>query len=148
MNCVLCTFWGPSLKFISYVNCGKRFKYIAIANHSSWVDLWAGKIGYLQKTVPFRLSDWHFQSKLTVLQQFWVMGDSPTGQVPAQPGANPPKPLFGGCWSCRLLTGTGLMLSAGYVFSGARNTMKRGGPTTIGTVFQIVFAAGNTFFLS
>lgn len=73
------------------------------------------------------------------------MSDLPTEQVPARSGVSPPKQptgnLFGGCWSCRLLSGTGLLLSAGYVFMGARKTMKLGGPTSIGTVAQIVFSA-------
>ncbi|KAJ0055366.1 hypothetical protein NL108_016665 [Boleophthalmus pectinirostris] len=52
-----------------------------------------------------------------------------------------PTQLFGGCWSCRLLSGGALLLSGGYVFSEARKVMRRGGPTSMGTVAQITFAA-------
>ncbi|KAL4660003.1 distal membrane-arm assembly complex protein 1 [Arapaima gigas] len=49
---------------------------------------------------------------------------------------------FGDCWGCRLLSGGGLLLSGGYVFHAARRVMRQGGPTSMGTVAQIVFAAG------
>lgn len=74
------------------------------------------------------------------------MSSLPTEQVPAGPGSNPPlqsSKLFGGCWSCRVLCGSGLLASAGYVYMAARKTMRYGGPTSIGTVAQIAFAAGN-----
>ncbi|XP_066575074.1 distal membrane-arm assembly complex protein 1 [Amia ocellicauda] len=64
----------------------------------------------------------------------------------ANPGAPPPAqaspaPLFGSCWSCRLLCGSGLLLAGGYVFMAARGVMKKGGATSMGTVAQIAFAA-------
>ncbi|KAJ0003098.1 hypothetical protein NQD34_018138 [Periophthalmus magnuspinnatus] len=58
------------------------------------------------------------------------------------PGPAPrPAPLFGGCWSCRLLSGSALLLSGAYVFNEARKVMRKGGPTSMGTVAQITFAA-------
>ncbi|OCT84123.1 distal membrane-arm assembly complex protein 1 [Xenopus laevis] len=56
--------------------------------------------------------------------------------------AAPPtkSPVFGQCWSCRILGGTGLIGSGAYVYSIARSTMKRGGPVGMGTVAQISFA--------
>ncbi|XP_036450214.1 distal membrane-arm assembly complex protein 1 [Colossoma macropomum] len=64
----------------------------------------------------------------------------------APPSAAPPSSsspaLFGSCWSCRLLSGSALILSAGYVYQAARRTMRHGGPTSMGTVAQIVFASG------
>ncbi|KAI3358036.1 hypothetical protein L3Q82_003054 [Scortum barcoo] len=48
---------------------------------------------------------------------------------------------FRSCWSCRVLSGGGLLLSAAYVFSAARKVMRGGGPTSMGTVAQLTFAA-------
>ncbi|KAL7848534.1 hypothetical protein AOLI_G00232520 [Acnodon oligacanthus] len=59
---------------------------------------------------------------------------------PAPPSSSPA--MFGSCWSCRLLSGSALILSAGYVYQAARRTMRHGGPTSMGTVAQIVFASG------
>lgn len=50
--------------------------------------------------------------------------------------------LFGNCWSCRLVSGGGLLAAGVYVYMQARKTMRLGGPTSMGTVAQIVFAAG------
>nr|ACO14301.1 C9orf123 homolog [Esox lucius] len=63
------------------------------------------------------------------------MSTPPPGSV-----SPPAGQLFGGCWSCRILSGGGLLLGAGYVFQAARKVMRQGGTTTIGTVAQIVFA--------
>ncbi|KAJ8266409.1 hypothetical protein GJAV_G00130110 [Gymnothorax javanicus] len=49
--------------------------------------------------------------------------------------------MFGDCWGCRILSGGGLLAAAGYVFQAARGTMRLGGPTSMGTVAQIAFAA-------
>ncbi|KAL6099926.1 dmac1 [Pungitius sinensis] len=49
--------------------------------------------------------------------------------------------MFKTCWSCRMLSGGGLILSGGYVYSIARRVMRQGGPTSMGTVAQITFAA-------
>uniref|UniRef100_A0A8C6WX81 Distal membrane-arm assembly complex protein 1-like domain-containing protein n=1 Tax=Neogobius melanostomus TaxID=47308 RepID=A0A8C6WX81_9GOBI len=53
-----------------------------------------------------------------------------------------PKPLFGGCWSCRILSGGALLASGAFVFNEARKVMRRGAPTSMGTVAQITFALG------
>ncbi|XP_072227089.1 distal membrane-arm assembly complex protein 1-like [Leuresthes tenuis] len=45
------------------------------------------------------------------------------------------------CWSCRVISGGGLVLCGAYVFSAARRVMRQGGPTSMGTVAQITFAA-------
>ncbi|KAF4108120.1 distal membrane-arm assembly complex protein 1 [Onychostoma macrolepis] len=52
------------------------------------------------------------------------------------------KPLFGDCWSCRVLSGGGLLASGGYVGMHGRRFMRQGGPASLGTVVQIMFAAG------
>uniref|UniRef100_A0A8C9T2E1 Distal membrane-arm assembly complex protein 1-like domain-containing protein n=1 Tax=Scleropages formosus TaxID=113540 RepID=A0A8C9T2E1_SCLFO len=61
----------------------------------------------------------------------------PPALRPVLPGSRP----FGSCWGCRVLSGGGLILSGGYVFHAARRVMRQGGPTSMGTVAQIVFAA-------
>ncbi|KAM4550464.1 distal membrane-arm assembly complex protein 1-like [Fundulus diaphanus] len=45
------------------------------------------------------------------------------------------------CWGCRMVSGGGLVLSGAYVFNAARRVMRQGGPTSMGTVAQITFAA-------
>ncbi|XP_058717579.1 distal membrane-arm assembly complex protein 1 [Poecile atricapillus] len=74
---------------------------------------------------------------------------SPRGAEPAPdavpvpgPGSASPRPLFGGCWSCRLLSGAGLLMAAIWVFQGPRSTMKKGIPPSMGALAQITFAAG------
>nr|XP_033493851.1 distal membrane-arm assembly complex protein 1 [Epinephelus lanceolatus] len=63
--------------------------------------------------------------------------------VPGGTGTPVSKPdqMFRSCWSCRLISGGGLVLSGAYVFSAARRVMRQGGTTSIGTVAQLVFAA-------
>ncbi|XP_077404174.1 distal membrane-arm assembly complex protein 1-like [Vanacampus margaritifer] len=46
------------------------------------------------------------------------------------------------CWSCRVICGSGLILSGAYVFNAARKVMRLGEPTTLGKVLQLTFAAG------
>ncbi|NWR02979.1 DMAC1 protein, partial [Paradoxornis webbianus] len=58
------------------------------------------------------------------------------------PGPAAPRPLFGGCWSCRLLSGAGLMMAAVWVYQGPRNSMKKGIPPSMGAIAQICFAVG------
>nr|XP_057902615.1 distal membrane-arm assembly complex protein 1 [Doryrhamphus excisus] len=64
---------------------------------------------------------------------------TPTG------GENPPMSqsmqTFKNCWGCRLISGGGLILSGAYVYHAARKVMRLGGPTSMGTVAQITFAA-------
>lgn len=45
------------------------------------------------------------------------------------------------CWSCRIVSGGGLIAAGAYVFQAARKVMRLGGPTSVGTVAQITFAA-------
>uniref|UniRef100_A0A3B4XKB0 Distal membrane-arm assembly complex protein 1-like domain-containing protein n=1 Tax=Seriola lalandi dorsalis TaxID=1841481 RepID=A0A3B4XKB0_SERLL len=65
--------------------------------------------------------------------------EAPTGG--AGDPVSKPSQMFKGCWSCRLISGGGLILSGAYVFMAARKVMGRGGPTSMGTVAQITFAA-------
>uniref|UniRef100_A0A3B4EZD7 Distal membrane-arm assembly complex protein 1-like domain-containing protein n=1 Tax=Pundamilia nyererei TaxID=303518 RepID=A0A3B4EZD7_9CICH len=71
-------------------------------------------------------------------------GTMSTGLEPPTGGADAPlsKPsqMFKSCWSCRLISGGGLILSGAYVFHAARKVMRQGGPTSMGTVAQITFA--------
>ncbi|NXX23985.1 DMAC1 protein, partial [Podargus strigoides] len=60
-------------------------------------------------------------------------------KAPAAPPA-PPKPLFGGCWSCRLFTGTALLMAALWIYEGPRRRMKQGFPPSMGAIAQITFA--------
>lgn len=64
---------------------------------------------------------------------------APTGGADA--AVSKPSQMFKNCWSCRLLSGGGLILSGAYVFNAARKVMRQGGPTSMGTVAQITFAA-------
>lgn len=68
---------------------------------------------------------------------------SPTAEVPGEQAAPAARAgqMFKSCWSCRVLSGGGLILAGAYVFSAARKVMRRGGPTSMGTVAQITFAA-------
>lgn len=59
-------------------------------------------------------------------------------------GPNPvskPARMLESCWSCRLLSGGGLILSGAYVFNAARNVMRKGGHTSMGVVAQVTFGA-------
>ncbi|XP_058927272.1 distal membrane-arm assembly complex protein 1 [Kogia breviceps] len=48
-------------------------------------------------------------------------------------------PLFNNCWSCRVLSGSGLIGAGGYVYWVARKPMKLGYPPGPGTIAQMVF---------
>ncbi|CAN9503884.1 unnamed protein product [Ophioblennius macclurei] len=52
-----------------------------------------------------------------------------------------PQQLLKTCWSCRVVTGGGLVLTGAYVYSAARKVMRMGGHTSMGVVAQITFAA-------
>ncbi|NWH69064.1 DMAC1 protein, partial [Geococcyx californianus] len=54
--------------------------------------------------------------------------------------AEPPRPLFGGCWSCRLLCGTGLLAAALWIYQGPRRSLKRGIPPSMASIAQITLA--------
>ncbi|NXO46565.1 DMAC1 protein, partial [Locustella ochotensis] len=58
------------------------------------------------------------------------------------PGSASPRPLFGGCWSCRLLSGAGLLAAAVWVLQGPRSAMKKGLTPSMGAIAQMCFAAG------
>uniref|UniRef100_A0AAY5EXH9 Distal membrane-arm assembly complex protein 1-like domain-containing protein n=1 Tax=Electrophorus electricus TaxID=8005 RepID=A0AAY5EXH9_ELEEL len=62
--------------------------------------------------------------------------------IPSSTSGVAGMPLFGDCWSCRVLSGSGLIASAGYVWLAARKRMRQGGVTSMGTVAQLTFAAG------
>ncbi|XP_057683446.1 distal membrane-arm assembly complex protein 1 [Corythoichthys intestinalis] len=65
--------------------------------------------------------------------------EAPTGEnVPMSKSMQ----TFKSCWSCRLICGSGLILSGWYVFNAARRVMRLGGPVSMGQVAQITFAAG------
>lgn len=75
------------------------------------------------------------------------MSSAPEAAAPA--GSDVPGPTpgqrFQNCWSCRVVSGGGLILSGAYVFHAARRVMRQGGVTSMGTVAQITFAAGTTW---
>ncbi|KAI7793213.1 distal membrane-arm assembly complex protein 1 [Triplophysa rosa] len=66
----------------------------------------------------------------------------PSSTEQLSPVKSEAQQLFGNCWSCRLVSGGGLLAAAAYVYMQARKTMRLGGPTSLGTVAQIAFAAG------
>lgn len=66
---------------------------------------------------------------------------STTPEVPTGGRLSKAGQTFKSCWSCRVISGGGLILAGAYVFSAARKVMRQGGPTSMGTVAQITFAA-------
>ncbi|NXX27694.1 DMAC1 protein, partial [Nicator chloris] len=58
------------------------------------------------------------------------------------PGSASPRALLGGCWSCRLLSGAGLLMAAIWVSQGPRSIMKKGISPSMGAIAQMTFAAG------
>ncbi|XP_067400523.1 distal membrane-arm assembly complex protein 1 [Emydura macquarii macquarii] len=64
-------------------------------------------------------------------------------KAPERPekAAPPQKPLFGGCWSCRALSGAGLIGAGCWVYLGSRRAEARGIAPALWNVFQVVFAA-------
>ncbi|NWR95874.1 DMAC1 protein, partial [Furnarius figulus] len=64
-----------------------------------------------------------------------------SGPVPGSgPAQVPPKPLFGGCLSCRIVCGTGLLMVAAWLYQGPRSSMKRGIPPSMAAIAQLTFA--------
>ncbi|XP_072514471.1 uncharacterized protein [Salminus brasiliensis] len=62
---------------------------------------------------------------------------------PAPPAAVSASPAQSeSCWSCRLLSGSALLFSAGFVLQAARRTGRQGGSGSVGAAAQILFAAG------
>ncbi|KAM8804316.1 distal membrane-arm assembly complex protein 1 [Rhynchonycteris naso] len=71
-----------------------------------------------------------------------VEAASSTNPVPLEASGTPTspeqRPLFNNCWSCRVLSGSGLIGAGGYVYWVARKPMKLGYPPSPGTVTQMV----------
>eukprot|EP00069_Balaena_mysticetus_P021281 bmy_03011T0 len=59
--------------------------------------------------------------------------------APGAPTSPAEAPLFNNCWSCRVLSGSGLIGAGGYVYWVARKPMKLGYPPGPGTIAQMVF---------
>ncbi|KAM9096532.1 distal membrane-arm assembly complex protein 1 [Sarcophilus harrisii] len=73
------------------------------------------------------------------------MATSTSSSSPAAsaPTAAPDRtPLMGGCLSCRILSGIGLLGAGGYVYWAARRPMKLGYAPGPGTIFQMVVGIG------
>ena len=58
-----------------------------------------------------------------------------------------PRERFQSCWSCRLLSGGGLIAGGLYVFRAAKSVMRTGAPPTIGLAMQLTFAASKLSFV-
>ncbi|NXL10847.1 DMAC1 protein, partial [Mesembrinibis cayennensis] len=70
-----------------------------------------------------------------------AMPPGPEAAPASSPASSPaPAPLFGGCWSCRLLSGAGLLLAALWIYQGPRQSLKRGVPPSMAAIAQITFA--------
>ncbi|XP_061885401.1 distal membrane-arm assembly complex protein 1 [Entelurus aequoreus] len=61
--------------------------------------------------------------------------------ITTKPPTSKSLQAFKDCLSCRLICGGGLIVAGAYVYNGARTVMRQRGPTTIGIVAQITFAA-------
>ncbi|NWH83143.1 DMAC1 protein, partial [Piaya cayana] len=61
-------------------------------------------------------------------------------EAPVASGAAGPRPLFGGCWSCRLVCGAGLLAAALWLYQGPRRSMKAGIAPNMAAVAQITLA--------
>ncbi|XP_053824074.1 distal membrane-arm assembly complex protein 1 [Vidua chalybeata] len=57
------------------------------------------------------------------------------------PGAASPREELGGCWSCRLLSGAGLLMAAVWLYQGPRSAMRNGIPPSTSAIAQITLAA-------
>ncbi|KAK2492018.1 hypothetical protein MC885_016240 [Smutsia gigantea] len=63
--------------------------------------------------------------------------------APEAPTSPAQAPLFNTCWSCRVLSGSGLIGAGGYVYWVARKPLKLGYPPSPGTVTQMVIGITN-----
>ncbi|XP_024414131.1 distal membrane-arm assembly complex protein 1 [Desmodus rotundus] len=57
---------------------------------------------------------------------------------PTAPTSPEQAPLFSNCWSCRVLSGSGLIGAGGYVYWVARKPLKLGYAPSPGTITQMV----------
>ncbi|XP_007524842.1 distal membrane-arm assembly complex protein 1 [Erinaceus europaeus] len=62
-----------------------------------------------------------------------------TVTAPGAPTAPEEKPLFNNCWSCRVLSGSGMTGAGFYVYWVARKPMKMGYAPSPGNVIQMAF---------
>ncbi|XP_017526674.1 distal membrane-arm assembly complex protein 1 [Manis javanica] len=58
--------------------------------------------------------------------------------APQAPTSPAQAPFFTTCWSCRVLSGSGLIGAGGYVYWVARKPLKLGYPPSPGTITQMV----------
>ncbi|XP_011366016.1 distal membrane-arm assembly complex protein 1 [Pteropus vampyrus] len=58
--------------------------------------------------------------------------------APGAPTSPEQTPVVNNCWSCRVLSGSGLIGAGGYVYWVARKPLKLGYPPNPGTVMQMV----------
>ncbi|XP_004581303.1 distal membrane-arm assembly complex protein 1 [Ochotona princeps] len=58
--------------------------------------------------------------------------------APGEPSAPAQAPVFKNCWSCRVLSGSGLIGAGAYVYWAARKPMKLGYAPGPGTITQMV----------
>lgn len=64
--------------------------------------------------------------------------EPPPLAAPGAPTSPAEAPVFNNCWSCRVLSGAGLIGAGGYVYWVARKPMKLGYPPGPGTITQMV----------
>ncbi|KAM5260525.1 distal membrane-arm assembly complex protein 1 [Hipposideros larvatus] len=58
--------------------------------------------------------------------------------TPGTPTSPEQTPVLNNCWSCRVLSGSGLIGAGGYVYWVARKPLKLGYPPGPGTIMQMV----------
>ncbi|XP_039219194.1 distal membrane-arm assembly complex protein 1 [Crotalus tigris] len=65
-----------------------------------------------------------------------------SGVVAGSSPAAPKKSAFWSCFSCRMLTGGGLLASGVWVYMGVRQSLRQRRPGKVFDVFRLVFAIG------
>lgn len=65
--------------------------------------------------------------------------------APGAPTSPEQAPVFNNCWSCRVLSGSGLIGAGGYVYWVARKPMKLGYPPGPGTITQMVIGISESW---
>lgn len=74
----------------------------------------------------------------------WLMAAQPgSGVVAGSSPAAPKKSAFWSCFSCRMVTGGGLLASGVWVYMGVRRSLRQRRPGTVFDVFRLAFAIGN-----